>query len=70
MGENTIYLGYYKGSTDLEAIGLWENGCWDVFLAENEHPNLQHYLFRAASIDEAYDHFYQWIEQHLGMTPV
>ncbi|MCC5800840.1 hypothetical protein [Rossellomorea vietnamensis] len=68
MEKNTIYLGYYRPPVNLEAIGIWGNGSWDIFLAEDEHPDPQQFLFTATSIDEAYDQFYEWIEQHIDQT--
>ncbi|KGX91156.1 hypothetical protein N781_04925 [Pontibacillus halophilus JSM 076056 = DSM 19796] len=65
MSKNTIYIGYYKGKTEVEAVGLWHQGAWDVFLAENDVPNRDQHLFKATSLDEAYDHFYDWVDAHL-----
>ncbi|QST01062.1 DUF3986 family protein [Pontibacillus sp. ALD_SL1] len=65
MEDNKIYIGYYKNQLNLEAVGLWNKSGWRVFLSEDDQPKKDHYLFTATSIDEAYDYFYEWVDQYL-----
>lgn len=60
--DQTLYLGYYNRGISIEAMGILENKIWNVYISNNDHPQEEKYLFSVTSLDEAYDSFYEWID--------
>ncbi len=64
-----IYLGYYRNSLNIEAIGFeTSQNSWTVYLLTNTSSDFNKPLFTSHSIDEAYDLFYDWVEKSVNIT--